>query len=367
MKTHERLSLGSTAGAVLLFFVASAILAAGCALPEQPSRDNLLTGHALGTYYRVRLVTEEPLTRAALEPIEAAVLDALNNVNEKMSTYRPDSELSAFNALESTEPFPLSPHTLVVFDKPLRVSEATGGAFDVTIGPLVNAWGFGPGRWDLEPEPPPEDELEALLERVGYELLELDLEARTIRKTRPDVYADLSGVAKGYAADEAARALDRLDIPNYLVELGGEIVTRGRNARGETWTVGVEHPTEPPETLYAVIALDGRAMATSGDYRNFFEYEGVRYSHAINPATGWPVAHNLTSVSVLHEESAWADAWATGLLVLGPREGVDVAMEHALDALFIIEIEEGRFGHVMTGDFAGALARPIEAGEAIAP
>jgi len=279
-----------------------------------------------------------------------AIQAQLDLVDERMSTYRPDSELSRFNQSTETTPFRISPETLEVFRIAQAVSEASGGAFDVTVGPLVNAWGFGPeeGRQ----EGPSEAELAALRERVGYRNLEIDEAALTIRKALPDIYCDLGAVAKGYAVDRVAQALDRLEIHNYMVEVGGEIRTRGSKA-GEPWRIGIEEPVTGRRAIRKVLKMPvaGLAMATSGDYRNYIEIGGVRLSHTIDPRTSRPIAHGLASASVLHDTCAMADAYATALMVLGPEKGYTLAVEHGLAALFIIREAPDRFAEKATPAF----------------
>ncbi len=307
-------------------------------------------GHALGTEYLVKIITDDMLTPEEDEAISRAIMETLEKVDNLMSTYRPDGELYQFNASDSTDFQEISEETYTVFEIAMDVSERSGGAFDVTVGPLVNLWGFGPGG-EAETLPPPEADIEAARERVGYEQLELDPETPAIRKTRPDVLCDLSGIAKGYATDAVADALEAEGFDRYMVSVAGEMRTRGHNQRDEPWRIAIERPDPGSRDIHAIVGLVDMTVATSGDYRQFFEYEGQRYSHTIDPNTGWPVRHNLVSASVIHNDNTYADAWATALMVKGLEEGLALAEAEGLDAMLITEVEEGVYEHQTTGDF----------------
>jgi thiamine biosynthesis lipoprotein len=274
----------------------------------------------------------------------------LASVNERMSTYQADSELSRFNVAETTDWFPVSAELVRLTDTALAVSTLTNGAFDVTVGPLVNLWGFGP---EVKADQlPSQAEIDAARARVGWDLLHTRVEPPALRKDRTDLYVDLSAIAKGYGVDRMAAVLEDVGITDYLVEIGGELRGRGRNAEGEPWRIAIERPDAGRRAVLRVVALTDRAMATSGDYRNFFELNGKRYSHTIDPATGRPVDHQLASVTVLAERCAEADAWATALLVLGPARGMTVANERGLIALFV-----ERFGDELRVTESTAFAR----------
>jgi len=290
-----------------------------------------IAGHALGTTYSVKLA--EPLSSSRGAAVATAIEGRLDEVDELMSTYRPDSELSRFNRHRSTRPYPLSAPTLEVFAVAQDVFERSGGAFDVTVGSLVDAWGFGPGDRSSRPSTP---EVAALRSRAGSEPLALDREAGTIRKLAPDVVADLSAVAKGYAVDLVAETLVALGVSSFLVEIGGELRARGWKADGSRWRVGIERPEPAERTVHLALDLADEAIATSGDYRNFREQDGVRLAHIIDPRSGRPVPYAGASVSVVHARAAVADAWATALSVLGPEAGSAVAEREGLAALFIL-------------------------------
>lgn len=302
----------------------------------------------MGTTYTVKVV-EPGLDRSRLEDIRHLIEARLEDVNQKMSHYQEDSELSRFNQLSETTPFSVSPETYEVFRQAIELSTLTDGALDITVGPLVDAWGFGP---QSRPERIPTDEhIQALLQKTGYEKLELDSNALSLRKTEPQLRCDLSAIAKGYGVDRVADALAEEGLQSFMVEVGGEVRTHGVNDEGQPWRIGVERPVTTGRVIEKVISLSGWAMATSGDYRNYYEVDGVRYSHMIDPRTGRPITHNLASVSVIDRTCARADGLATALLVLGPEEGYPLAVEEDLAVLFLVHEGGGEFRTLETPAF----------------
>ncbi len=295
------------------------------------------TGKVMGTSYHITVCRlPKKMTPGFLKDTADA---ALNMVDRKMSIFRNDSELSCFNQHTSQQPFTMSPETAEVFRISRRVSEESDGAFDITMGPLVNAWGFGPEK---RPGDPDEATIAALRERIGYQWVEINGDD-TLVKQRPDVYCDLSAVAKGYSVDKVAEAFDRLAVFNYLIEVGGEVCTKGVNPDGQEWRLAIEKPVEEGQSPQQVVGLSGVSMATSGDYRIFRVKNGRRISHEIDPKTGWPITHNLASVSVIHASCAWADAYATALMVLGPDKGIEFAQKHHLAVYLLIRTPSGEY------------------------
>lgn len=306
------------------------------------------SGASMGTTYNVRIAgaTLSP-EREAL--VRQAVERSLDGVVARMSTYDAASELSRFNAHASTAPFALSSDTLDVLEVAGRVSAETGGAFDVTVAPWVNAWGFGPSK---EQRVPAAEALQAMKRGVGYRQIAVQRDRGTATKAQPIVAADLSGVAKGYAVDAASRALEKLDVADYMVEAGGEVRTRGRNASNQPWQIAIERPDAVPQRAHFIVPLSGQSMATSGDYRIYFERDGRRYSHEIDPVTGAPVTHRLASVSVIADDCGYADAMATALFVLGPDRGYALADARQLAAYFVVRNPDGTLVERATPAFA---------------
>lgn len=306
-----------------------------------------LTGPTMGTTFTVKVVQPKS-AQVADAQVTAIVQNALDRVDELMSTYRSDSEISRFNAGTGTAPMPISPETAEVVACALKVSEQSAGAYDMTVGPIVNAYGFGPeGRRT----PPAEAELDSLRGHIGCDKLEFDAAASMLRKTDPALAIDLNSIAPGFAVDLVARGLEGLGIPSYMIEIGGEVRVKGRNAEDAPWRVGIEKPSDTERSVQRVLALDGMSLATSGDYREYYEENGVRISHTIDARTGRPVVHNLASVSVVHPECMWADAYATAIIALGPQDGYLMAEILSLPALFITREADGTFTEHATPAF----------------
>lgn len=322
----------------LLFFSLFGLLLAGCSERDRPLESPVtLEGEIFGTFYQVSIA--DPLTRGEASELEDGILAELESVDAAMSTWRDDAELMAFNRAPLGEWQPLSDHLIEVLAIGQSVAEASGGAFDMTVGDLVNLWSFGP---EARPrEVPSEAALAERLAQVGPDSLEVDAEARQARRLR-DVFVDLSGVAKGHATDRVAGYLDRQGLEHYLVNLGGEIKVSGhRDGESTPWRIGIEVPRDGRPEARHVLALERIAVATSGDYRNYFEEDGRRYSHTLDPRTGRPIEHRLASVTVAHPSDAWADAWATALSVLGEDAGMALARERGLAVLLLVRQGEG--------------------------
>ena len=296
-----------------------------------------ITGSAMGTQYSVKLPRVlDGHDVAELKEFIDAVLDANN---EQMSTYLDDSEISLFNASQTVEWQQVSYDLCQKIEQSQAISALTGGAFDVTVGPLVNLWGFGPG--EMIDEPPGEDAIAALLGVTGFDNLHSDCEQSALRKNVAGLMVDLSAIGKGFAADHVGRLLGSIGYENFLVEVGGELSIRGMNAKGEPWAIGIEAPLANQRRPHTVVHLTNTGMATSGDYRNYFEADGKIYSHTIDTRTGRPVTHTLASVTVVDELASRADALATALLVMGPEEGMAFADREDLAVLTLIRTNGG--------------------------
>lgn len=297
---------------------------------EQPIHE--FGGATMGTTYSVKVVDLPPaLSVEALAESVRILLTRLDR--EQMSTYAPESELSRLNAAPLNQELPLSPEMAEVLGLAIEMSELTAGAFDVTVGPLVNRWGFGPEARAAS-RIPTQDEIEALLARVGYD--NLQLMENTLIKTA-DVYIDLSGIAKGYAVDKVAEYLDTLGIASYFIEIGGELRIKGYKPGELSWVPAIEKPVDTAPQVHNILYANGEsiAMAGSGDYRNYFEQDGMHYSHEIDPATGRPVSHNLAGVYVIDHSAARADALATAFMVMGADRGFELATRMGLAVYFI--------------------------------
>lgn len=295
-----------------------------------------IAGPIMGTSYHIKVV----LTRnnQQLDNLRNGVAEGLTRIDRLMSTYKPDSEISKFNRTPINQWFSVSTETFEVISLGQSISEASNGNYDMTVGPLVNSWGFGPSGKPVKI--PDEGQLQEIMKRVGFNHLKLDAKALSILKDA-DVYLDLSSIAKGYAVDVVASYLESQGVENYLVEVGGEIRAQGAKPGGDIWRLAIESPTVGQRSIYKVLELTNAGLATSGDYRNYYEEDGVRYSHTIDPFTGKPVQHKLTSVSVIRPTSAEADAMATMFMVMGTEQGYKFAVEHNIAAYFIYRSEDG--------------------------
>jgi len=307
------------------------------------------SGDTMGTTYSIALYSKDP--RHTQAEIQKKVETVLAQVNAQMSTYDPDSELSRFNRHESTQPVVISRALERVIGRALAISEQTDGLLDVTVGPLVNLWGFGP---QAKPEQvPTAEELEAVRDYVGYR--KLRIENHQLTKAHPKVYVDLSTIAKGYGVDRVAYLLDDLEITQYLIEIGGEIRTRGGKPDGQPWRLAVEKPVSTERSIQEIVSFNEGALATSGDYRNFYEENGRRYSHIINPLTAEPIQYNLVSVSVYTDDCMSADAYATALLVMGTEQAKAFVEKHQLAALLVYKTDDG-FGEWVSPAFEPLLS-----------
>jgi len=298
---------------------------------RSPPEIHRFAGQTMGTTYHVSTVGLP--AGMDYEQVEQVVDGSLQEINRLMSTYTEESEVSRFGRLAPEQWFELSVHTYSVIKASQRLSQYSGGAFDITVGPVVSLWGFGPQyTLDKVPSQLQIDQAKAL---TGFEYLQVDLEAYRIKKARP-LRVDLSAIAKGYAVDEVVRALKRHGLDAGLVEVGGEVRGFGRKPNDKAWKIAIERPVEGLRAIDKTVLLLDKAVATSGDYRNYFEQDGVRYSHTIDPVSGYPIRHKLASVSVIHDSAMYADGWATSLMVLGAEKGFQLAEEHGIAAYFIV-------------------------------
>ena len=293
----------------------------------------LINGLTMGTTYSIKIKTADAVVNQ--EKIRADIEKILLEINQKMSTYIVDSELSVINFSNSLDSNLISDDLFKVISHANTISKTTNGAFDITVGPLVNLWGFGPNK--SENKIPSNEEIELIKKNIGYKKIYLNKETTSIKKLHPDLYVDLSGIAKGFAVDKIALYLNSYNLENYLVEIGGELIAKGTNEDNEVWQIGIENPNN---NLAKIIGLKDIAMATSGDYRNYFEKNGVRYSHTINPNTGKPIKHKLASVTVLDKTAMNEESLATAFMVLGPAKTIELANELKIGVYLIIKNDE---------------------------
>ena len=320
-----RLAKGAAFG--LLFFIV-----ASCSSEQKLWK---VSGATMGTQYHISALPPKDFDREAGQKDIDSILAAFSQIT---STYIPDSEVNRLSAFPLDEAREISQILSDILLISMEVSWITSGAFDVTVSPLVELWGFGAeGREQQVPAP---SAIAAAREDIGFQNLQLDFTEPRITLARP-VTVDLSGVAKGYGVDMLAQWLERQGIRDYLVEIGGEIRAAGNSPRGDAWRVGIEKPSALGAGVEKAIRVSGVGLATSGDYRNYFEKDGKRYSHTLDPKTGYPITHKTASVTVIAETSAYADALATGFLVLGAEKGLALAETHGIAVYMIEKTDEG--------------------------
>lgn len=291
----------------------------------------------------------DPPAKVNVEEIRAGIEEAFSASSDLIATWREDSELSRFNRYQNTDWFPVSPKLVELVGLALELSEQSNGTYDITVGPLLQLWGFGAGDVGKDKIPSQAD-IEATLANIGYQKLQVRNDPPAIRKVSLGIQLELASLADGFAADQAGLYLESLGIKHYMVEIAGEIRSRGLSSRGDAWRIAIEKPEDGERSVQLGVQLHDAGLATSGDYRNYFVKGGKRYSHTLDPATGYPIEHSLTSVSVLAEQATLADAYATLLLAIGEQKAIDFANNKDIAAYFIWRTDEG-FATYMTEAF----------------
>ena len=307
-----------------------------------------LSGKTMGTTYHIKVVLPAHMT---VEALQTKVDARLRSVNQSMSTFLENSEISRFNQLKTINtPFTVSEGFYQVMMAASNIFRQTEGAWDGTIRPLVNLWGFGTGK--IREDIPSESDIKALLADVGFGRIIISKGALT--KTSPGITLDLASIAKGYGVDDVAALLMQEGIHRFLVEIGGEVVAKGRKENGEKWKVGVNTPRKgaPQGQVYEIVELSDKAMATSGDYRNFFERQGKTYTHVIDPRTGYPVSNGVVSASVISDTCMMADGLATAVMVMGHEKGLDMVNRLAgTECLIIVGKQDGSLENIYSSGF----------------
>ncbi|MEA3413838.1 MAG: FAD:protein FMN transferase [Pseudomonadota bacterium] len=340
----------SRVSAVLL---AVTLFVTGCGYGTVQRTQRDLHGLTMGTTWSVKVIGARGQDVGTLRH---RVQETLDQLEARMSTYREDSELSILNRSDETGWIPLTRELHEVLQSAWEISRASKGAFDATVGPLVDLWGFGPT--DADRSPPSEQDIVAARKGVGFSRLRLRGDPPSVRKDIQALSVDLSAIAKGYAVDQIAAVLESEGFSEYLVEIGGELRGKGGNRAGGPWKIAIEKPDPGTREVYAIIDLNDVSVATSGGYRNFFEaHDGQTYSHTIDPFTGRPVTHDLASVTVVGPSAMRADANATALMVLGPDSGYAYALREGVEAFFVIRTGDG-FRDIATPGFARYRVQP---------
>lgn len=305
-----------------------------CSPSIAPTEQYQLNGNTMGTYYVVKFYSQAAVDKTALQQ---QIDTELELVNDLMSTYRPESELMRFNRHSDSSVFPLSPQTYTVVSEALRIAQQTQGVLDVTVGPLVELWGFGAhGRIEHAPDEALIDQTRAV---VGYN--KLTLSSQGLSKAESALAVDLSPIAKGFGVDQVAAILEQNGISDYLVEIGGEMRLKGSKPEQQPWKIAIEKPVNSERAVQRILVPGDVGVATSGDYRNYFEESGVRYSHLLDPRTGKPINNRTVSVTVLHPSCMTADGYATALNVMDSQEALAFANQHDIAVLLVVKTDEG--------------------------
>lgn len=315
---------------LLSFLCLALILIGACNSP--PSKQSL-SGSTMGTYYSVTLIDFSGDINALKKNIDQVLLD----INKSMSTYDVDSELSRLNRSPIKEWLPISKPLYDVINTSLYISKLSKGQYDITVGPLVNLWGFGPGKTLPKVS---DDEVNALIDKVGYKSIKLSDQPYQLMKKAP-IVMDLSSLAKGYGVDAIYQLLISQGLEHFLVDIGGELRAAGLNAQNKPWQIGIEKPSLVPSGATTIASLHNKSVATSGDYRNYYEQNGQKFSHVIDPKTGRPITHSVASVTVVHDSAMTADALATAYLVMGADRALKLAERDEIAAYFILYAGDG--------------------------
>jgi thiamine biosynthesis lipoprotein len=319
--------------------------------PEAVGTFNVISGFVQATTFSIKLYLPDD-TKLTREELEVKIRNRLREIDYMMSVYNNDSEISRFNRSRKNGWFGVSPETAYVFDESLKISRLSDGAFDITIAPLVNLWGFGSsGTANSLPDMA---NIEKAKKITGYKNLEVRLYPPALSKKIPELYCTLSAVAQGYSVDDISLLLDKNGISSYMVEIGGEIKAKGMKPDRTPWRIGIAAPRKGQKKIQLAINLNNKAVSTSGDYQNYFEKNGKRYSHTIDPKTGYPITHGLTSVTVINGSCIYADAMATAIDVLGPVEGYNLAIKENL-AVYMITHSGDKLETKMTPGFKALL------------
>ena len=324
------------AASLLFLFVLFTLTSCG----DQQQAHFKMSGFTMGTNYHIT-VLENSAAKTSQQDLQQAVDQQLQLINQQMSTYIDDSELSELNRVLVDEWTPVSPNLFDVLMLSLELGWISNGALDISVGPIVDLWGFGPGPVTASSQIPSDADIAECLTRVDFQALEFDLEKSRVRK-RKAISMDLSAIAKGFAVDKLVDLLNYAGYTDFMVEVGGELRLQGLSPRGTPWRIAIEQPDSA--TLgqpHKAIAVSNVAVATSGDYRNYFEHEGKRYSHTINPKTGYPISHNLASVTVIADTAAYADGLATAINVMGPELGFELAQKQSFAVYLLVKSEQG--------------------------
>lgn len=314
-------------------------------------------GQVLDVPYNVQIVGTQRLNREFYQDISQGIQSLLASIFSKVSTELPDSELTLLNLHQRTDAFRVSPEVLEMLDRSLNVAKETGGAFDVTVAPVIATWGFGKdGRVGKIPD---RNEIQDLVKRIGWEKLEIDESDSVVRKRVADVTLTLRDVVDGYAVDELSQMLTEIGWADHMVEVGSHVRTRGTNRRGQPWKISIQREQQHDGSMSGLLDVSNFAIAVSGNDEWFIAEDGKYYSQHIDPRTGWPIDHDLLSATVVTDSGIHAGLYSKALVVMGKEDGLKFAEEHKLAALLLVETEDGQIAEIATSQFREMTETPL--------
>ena len=330
------LHLNFNAVVVSLVLILATTFLAGCDKPVEAIK---ISGPTMGTSYNITLYPTKGVSKSLdSKQIQQQIDESLKRINQQMSTWIEDSEISLFNKSQSTDWYPISAEFAHVVEAAQSISQLSNGAFDITIGPLINIWGFGK---DFKNNNPDDATIASAKKSIGYQKLDVRLSPPALRKQIPQLQINLSAIAKGYGVDAIAEQLAAAKVNDYLVEIGGEIRANGAKPNKSLWRIAIEKPSTKERSIQQGLLLENTGVATSGDYRNYFERDGKRYSHTIDPETGKPITHTLASVTILNKSAMMADGFATAIMVLGETKAKAFIADNKLSAYIVSRNKDG--------------------------
>ena len=318
------------------FFLIISLFSFSCSQDKNYNAE--IKGNTMGTYYFIEVI-EVPI-ELKIKKLELEIKDTLTKVNKILSNWDAESEISIINKIDKTTAIKISDELNELFKTANEINTKSNGFFDLTIDPIIELWGFGYKNKQTQVIPTNE-QIENALSLIGQNsFLKTNFDNNELIKKNRNLKINLSSIGKGYGIDLIGKKLDQLGINNYIINIGGDILTKGHNSKKENWVIGIENPNLKEKLIKEIVNITNKGLATSGDYKNFFTKNGYKYSHIINPKTGKPVTHSTRSVTVIHESSMKADGWATAFLVLGSLEGLKIAEKEKIAVLFIDEIDD---------------------------
>ena len=318
--------------AILIF---SFLLIFSCS--QEKNYNAKINGNTMGTYYFIEVI-DVPV-ELNIKNIELEIKNTLKKANKILSNWDKDSEISIINKTDKTTAIKISDELNEVFKTAKEINAKSNGFFDLTLDPIIELWGFGYKSKQMQIIPK-DNQIKNILSLIGQKsFLNMNFDNNELIKKNKDIKINLSSIGKGYGIDLIGKKLDQLGINNYIINIGGDILTKGYNSKKENWVIGIENPNLKEKLIKEIVNISNKGLATSGDYKNFFTKDGKRYSHIINPKTGKPIKHSTKSVTVIHENSMKADGWATAFLALGSLEGLKIADKEKIAVLFIDEID----------------------------